>query len=142
MCSKGPTAHWAPAAAAKQVRVSPFDSFLRTSPVDHRVDFSVFPIFPVTYASFLWEPGCCAWAFQRGLLSSLPERRRGEAVQHGWIDVSVLVGEATQFFWKRRGKQNCTWFINVVFTGPEGWFQKSFHHPQNLPCSSCEAPKY
>ena len=102
MCSKGPTAHWAPVAAAKWVRVSPFDSFLRTSPVEQRVDFSVFPIFPVTFASFLWEPGCCSWAFQRGLLtSSLPEKRRGEAFQHGWIDVSVLVGEDTQFFWKR-----------------------------------------
>ena len=45
-----------------------------------------------------------AWAFQRGLLtSSLPEKRSGEDFQHGWIDVSVL-GEDTQFFWKRREK--------------------------------------
>jgi len=33
--------------------------------------------------------------------------------------VSVLVGEATKFFWERREKGNCLWFTSVVCIGPE-----------------------
>ena len=41
-----------------------------------------------------------------------------------WMDRCVSpCWEATQFFWERREKENCLWFANVVFIGPEGWFQ-------------------
>ena len=137
VCSKGPQPAVPQQLLQKWVRalLSSSSLKLRSRPVGLQGRFCSlsslsFPL-PLPLSSLvqvdLQEPGCCLWAILRGLL--LQDRGgSSEAFQHGWMGVSVLAGEATQFFWKRKKKQNYPWFTKVVFTRPERWFQKSFYH--------------
>ena len=88
--------------------------------------------------SYLFSFSYCSWGSQD---------KNTEVVGHSLFQYMYQKrppswGGGTQFFWERREKQNYPWFTDIVLTGPEGWYQKSFHHSQNLPCSSYEACKY